>query len=340
MWCSWIRKLIMPGGSESRSKTKTEGTRVRAAAARSNEIDALIKRDKFFFMDRKIVLVLGQEGAGKSTFVRQAKAYSDRTTQIPRSTENVNVNTNTNNLKRPGSAGTGSSSHPSSSKRSSESTTGNLRHPRPRARAVEEIPFAVPVRIHGGNTMTMHTTLVYIRNRQPLGAQRKWLHHFSGSVAEALVFVVDASCYDEWVEVSASDSETGETVTMSRMHLALRDFADLCDSAFPTVIIILNKLDLFANKLSINKIPLTVCFPEYPGASEVSAAAEYCAEQFIRLAKRSPTLSRRVHAFCTCMSMGADMDTKAQLGGQLQTLGEVIYEERIRRALDSEQLVV
>ena len=60
----------------------------------------------------------------------------------------------------------------------------------------------------------MHTMLVRVSYK--IGVRRKWLNHFA--CAEALVYVVDLSCYDEWVEIA----ETEETLVRPSSGHAFR----------------------------------------------------------------------------------------------------------------------
>lgn len=51
------------------------------------------------------------------------------------------------------------------------------------------------------------------------------------------------------------------------MHESLMLFDSICNNKFfidTSIILFLNKKDLFGEK--IKKSPLTICFPEYPGA--------------------------------------------------------------------------
>ncbi|KAF7318646.1 hypothetical protein HMN09_00376100 [Mycena chlorophos] len=330
---AWIRRLFQrqpqdsgatasntaPTAATKRARTKrTHEASLARAQARSDEIDEALKRDRFLFKDRKVVLVLGQEAAGKSTFMRQAKKYSERTTGVSRSGENLH----SPHRSRPGSAGSAGASSSNRSKHSSSSGTGKVHL----SRWVAEIPFAA--RLQRGTTM--HTTLVRVRRKTGTAQQRKWLHLFG--CAEALLYVVDLSCYDEWADVPETDE------TMNRMRLAMRDFSDVCDSPlalFPTLIIVLNKVDLFRDKLRVAKIPLAVCFPEYQKPAgdlsvdvEVTSAVEYVAQLFMSQVHSPGGMpERRVHALC----MNA-LET-GQLGAQFQMLGEVLYQERIRRVL-------
>ncbi|KAJ6555937.1 hypothetical protein B0H19DRAFT_1151590 [Mycena capillaripes] len=75
-------------------------------------------------------------------------------------------------------------------------------------------------------------------------------------------------------------------------------------SANPTIVLILNKMDLFTSKLAVS--PLSTCFPEYRGANAPGAATEYCIKRFLSLLPEQ--LSSR--AWCTT-AIDADQMTGA-----------------------------
>nr|GAT55729.1 predicted protein [Mycena chlorophos] len=354
---AWIRRLFKrhPEDSEATSPTATtKQARTKRAheQARSDEIDEALKRDRFLFKDRKVVLVLGQEAAGKSTFMWQAKKYSERTTGVSRSGENLH----SPHRSRPGSAGSAGASSSNRSKHSNSSGTGKVHL----SRWVAEISFAARLQQRG---TTMHTTLVRVRRKTGTAQQRKWLHLFG--CAEALLYVVDLSCYDEWADVPETDETMVHSLLLSEslkclstieshaprdarlfgcLRLAARTVPHTRKPATSPLlacrcaclseqIIVLNKVDLFRDKLA--KIPLAVCFPEYEQPAgdlsvdvEVASAVEYVAQLFMsQVHSPSGMPERRVHALCMNV-----LDT-GQLGAQFQMLGEVLYQERIRRVL-------
>ena len=70
---------------------------------------------------------------------------------------------------------------------------------------------------------------------------------------------------------------------MNRMHESLKLFDSICNNRWfrhTAIILFLNKTDLFEEK--ITKVPLTVCFPQYPGPNEYEPACEFIKTVFER----------------------------------------------------------
>jgi len=103
--------------------------------------------------------------------------------------------------------------------------------------------------------------------------RKKWIHCFQD--VTAVLFFVALSEYD------LSLYEDEET---NRMHESLKLFDEICNSkwfsAIP-IVLFLNKKDLFEEK--IKNVNITVAFPDYEGAQEFKAAAEYIQDQFVAL---------------------------------------------------------
>jgi len=101
--------------------------------------------------------------------------------------------------------------------------------------------------------------------------RKKWMHCFTD--VTAVIFVVAMSEYDLRLY---EDQDT------NRMHESLRLFKEICNMQWfvkTAMILFLNKRDLFADKIA--RVPLTVCFPEYPPANrEYEPAAAFIREKF------------------------------------------------------------
>lgn len=68
--------------------------------------------------------------------------------------------------------------------------------------------------------------------------------------------------------MSEYDQKLYEDETTNRMFEALKLFRDICNSRWfkdTAIILFLNKKDIFINK--IKKVPLSVCFKDYTGAT-------------------------------------------------------------------------
>jgi len=100
--------------------------------------------------------------------------------------------------------------------------------------------------------------------------RKKWMHCFEG--VTAVLFVAAISEYDQVLY---------EDENQNRMVEALTLFEEICNTRWfhrTSMILFLNKRDLFAEK--IQKVPLTVCFPEYDGENTYEAGAEFLKNQF------------------------------------------------------------
>ncbi|XP_052340602.1 guanine nucleotide-binding protein G(i) subunit alpha-3-like isoform X2 [Oncorhynchus keta] len=118
--------------------------------------------------------------------------------------------------------------------------------------------------------------------------RKKWIHCFEG--VTSIIFCVALSDYDL---VLAEDEE------MNRMHESMKLFDSICNNKWFTdtsVILFLNKKDLFEEK--IGRSPLTICYPEYAGASTYEEAAAYIQCQFEDLNRRKGTKEIYTHFTC------------------------------------------
>jgi len=97
------------------------------------------------------------------------------------------------------------------------------------------------------------------------GYRKKWMHCFEQ--VTALLFLVGLSDYDQVSLENEGVNQVQDTLTL---------FDSICDSrwfANTPVIILLNKTDLFAEKLHYS--PPGNYFPNYQGGSDYDAACEY-----------------------------------------------------------------
>ncbi|XP_007254617.2 guanine nucleotide-binding protein G(i) subunit alpha-2a [Astyanax mexicanus] len=118
--------------------------------------------------------------------------------------------------------------------------------------------------------------------------RKKWIHCFEG--VTAIIFCVAMSAYDL---VLAEDEE------MNRMHESMKLFDSICNNKWFTetsIILFLNKKDLFEEKIAHS--PLTICFPEYTGASKYDEASEYIRTKFEDLNKKKDT--KEIYSHFTC----------------------------------------
>ncbi|KAM5434299.1 hypothetical protein MferCBS31731_006794 [Microsporum ferrugineum] len=101
--------------------------------------------------------------------------------------------------------------------------------------------------------------------------RKKWIHCFEG--VQCLLFMVALSGYDQCLV---------EDQTANQMHEAMMLFESLVNGEWfkrKPVILFLNKIDLFKEKLAIS--PVSKHFPDYSGGDgDFEAAAKYFADRF------------------------------------------------------------
>jgi len=107
--------------------------------------------------------------------------------------------------------------------------------------------------------------------------RRKWIHCFEG--VTAVIFLTAVSEYDQVLY---------EDEKVNRLHESLQVFESICNNKYFTetaMILFLNKIDLFAEK--VRKVPLTVCFHDYPGRpGDYDHAIKYIEDKFLEQNKQ------------------------------------------------------
>lgn len=117
--------------------------------------------------------------------------------------------------------------------------------------------------------------------------RKKWIHCFEN--VTAVLFVAAISEYDQ---VLYEDENT------NRMVEALNLFDEICNSRWfrdTSMILFLNKRDLFAEK--IQKVSISVCFPDYDGDNSYENASDYIREQF---EQRNRNKEKQIYTHITC----------------------------------------
>ena len=126
--------------------------------------------------------------------------------------------------------------------------------------------------------------------------RKKWIHCFES--VTAVLFVVALSEYDQLL---FEDENT------NRMVEAANLFDEICNSAWfrqVSIILFLNKKDLFAEK--VKHVPITVCpsFVDYPGPQDDSPesafieAADFIKDYFLSLNKHEDNRGLYTHVTC------------------------------------------
>lgn len=120
--------------------------------------------------------------------------------------------------------------------------------------------------------------------------RKKWIHCFED--VTAIIFCAALSAYDLVLI---------EDETTNRMQESLQLFDSICNTKWfvkTSIILFLNKKDLFKEKIEKAESPLSICFPEYTGSNEYNEAAEYVKMKFEAM-NQSPT-GKTVYTHFTC----------------------------------------
>ncbi|KAJ7658815.1 G-protein alpha subunit-domain-containing protein [Mycena polygramma] len=167
--------------------------------------------------------------------------------------------------------------------------------------AVNETSFVVEVAsAHCTDVQRLEAILTCVHRE--IGLVQKWFTCFN-EVA-GIIFLADISSYDGMVPSAERDEP------VNCLRAAMSKFEATCtrySSSLPTIILILNKMDIFTSKLASS--PFSAHFPEYRGAN---AAAEYCKELFCfscsngsTVALGSPVRSTAPRCLESCRRLGS-----------------------------------
>lgn len=143
--------------------------------------------------------------------------------------------------------------------------------------------------------------------------RKKWIHCFQD--VTAVIFCVAMSEYD---------LKLYEDETVGRTEESLKLFDEICNSKWfnaTSIILFLNKKDLFQEK--IQRVDLSVCFPDYTGGKDFEKAAKFMQNKFVSLNKNSD--KKQIYPYQTCAT-----DTK-QISFIFQSVKDMI----LQSALDS-----
>ncbi|ORX98462.1 guanine nucleotide binding protein, alpha subunit [Basidiobolus meristosporus CBS 931.73] len=141
--------------------------------------------------------------------------------------------------------------------------------------------------------------------------RKKWIHCFEN--VTAIVFMVAISEYDQTL---------AEDESVNRMQESLTLFDSICNSRWfvrTSIILFLNKIDLFKEKLAIS--PLSNFFPDFEGPSNYDAACDYIMERFMSLNK---TDLKQLYAHLTCAT-----DT-AQIKFVMAAVNDIVVQGNLR----------
>eukprot|EP01104_Vermistella_antarctica_P021099 TRINITY_DN932_c0_g1_i1.p1 TRINITY_DN932_c0_g1~~TRINITY_DN932_c0_g1_i1.p1 ORF type:complete len:357 (+),score=75.89 TRINITY_DN932_c0_g1_i1:146-1216(+) len=117
--------------------------------------------------------------------------------------------------------------------------------------------------------------------------RKKWIHCFQD--VTALIFCAAMSEYD---------LKLYEDESVNRMHESIMLFEEICNCQWfndTAIILFLNKMDLFQEK--IERVDLSVCFPEYTGGNDFKAGSQFLKEKFTSLNRNK---AKTIYSHRTC----------------------------------------
>jgi len=117
--------------------------------------------------------------------------------------------------------------------------------------------------------------------------RKKWMHCFQE--VTSVIFCV---------ALSEFDLKLFEDDTTNRMQESLRLFREICNSKWfveTSMILFLNKKDLFEQK--VQKVDLSVCFPDYKGGKNMESAKEFIRDKFLAQNENS---KKHIYVHFTC----------------------------------------
>jgi len=117
--------------------------------------------------------------------------------------------------------------------------------------------------------------------------RKKWMHCFQE--VTSVIFCVALSEYD---------LKLFEDDTTNRMHESLKLFKEICNSKWfvdTSIILFLNKKDLFEQK--IQKVDLSVAFPDYKGGKDFKEATDYIKDKFV---SQNENPKKHIYVHLTC----------------------------------------
>jgi GTPase SAR1 family protein len=120
--------------------------------------------------------------------------------------------------------------------------------------------------------------------------RRKWINCFDG--VKAVLYVVAISEYDQQLYEEGRVNRFRESLNVFE-HIAKNDFPD------KTIIIFMNKIDLFKEK--IKKVSFSTYFPEYEGKDhDADEVIKYMQKRFTEAAGKNGQFDRKLYFQITC----------------------------------------
>eukprot|EP00298_Acanthocystis_sp_HF-20_P014356 c20741_g1_i2.p1 GENE.c20741_g1_i2~~c20741_g1_i2.p1 ORF type:complete len:349 (-),score=132.64 c20741_g1_i2:10-1056(-) len=121
------------------------------------------------------------------------------------------------------------------------------------------------------------------------GERKKWIHCFEG--VQAVLFVAAISEYDQQVPEEPEKNSLLDAIEL---------FANVCNLetfSKTSMILFLNKSDIFAEKFKAHQADLQTIFPEYTGGYDVEQGTNFVMEKFISTREN---VDKEIYIHVTC----------------------------------------
>ncbi|CAD5213209.1 unnamed protein product [Bursaphelenchus okinawaensis] len=121
--------------------------------------------------------------------------------------------------------------------------------------------------------------------------QRKWIHCFDN--VNGLLFIAELSGYNQML----NDGERTVNRLKYSMYLFKRIVNNPCFGKKTAIILFLNKVDVFRERLNV--FPLTVCFKSYSGPNTFESSANFVTDRFMTVVPAEIQEKRPVYTHYT-----------------------------------------
>eukprot|EP00298_Acanthocystis_sp_HF-20_P014357 c20741_g1_i3.p1 GENE.c20741_g1_i3~~c20741_g1_i3.p1 ORF type:complete len:349 (-),score=126.59 c20741_g1_i3:10-1056(-) len=147
-----------------------------------------------------------------------------------------------------------------------------------RTSAIVELAFSIK---------NVHFLIVDVGGQK--GERKKWIHCFEG--VQAVLFVAAISEYDQQVPEEPEKNSLLDAIEL---------FANVCNLetfSKTSMILFLNKSDIFAEKFKAHQADLQTIFPEYTGGYDVEQGTNFVMEKFISTREN---VDKEIYIHVTC----------------------------------------
>ncbi|KAJ7061701.1 G-protein alpha subunit-domain-containing protein [Mycena amicta] len=249
-----------------------------AAQLRTKAIDAEIFEAKNARRETFSIVVLGQDGSGKATLLRQVELQDKPITDSEKRdyTEKVRAYIVSEDCEQGGAVPAPWSSPHYQYFLESAPRIASPAYIPTHADIIRLPQTRPPIRSYAGTLLRNTRWTTFASQR---GERRKWVHQLEA--VDAIVYMADLSAFDRMVV----DPETGEPVNALRYDLRqLHELSAYLHLRRIPIMILLNKRDLLADTQATMSAFRTH-FPDYSGEDTTAGACAYIARRYRNIAR-------------------------------------------------------